>query len=164
MSQQPWPNWTPSAQPSDKRSSQYYQQFNPQHTSFASTNASYVQPFYGTLGPPPIIAELPAPLPSAPPTSTPERQLTEDEQLARKLSAPGQQLTDDEELARQLQHLEVQEARSRSNSNVSIRRRPVISIIETTFSKHAHEYTVQSWIGATAVYAVLATALPKSIF
>ena len=78
-----------------------------------------MQPFYGTLGAASIVAELPAPLPTAPPTSTSEKQLTEDERLARKLSAPNQQVTEDEELAKQLQQLEVQEARSKSSSNVS---------------------------------------------
>ena len=128
MSQRPWSGWidqTYYQPPAQSRSSQYYQQPSPPHISYAQPGAQYIQPFYETLEPAPIIAELPAPLPVAPPTSTSEEQLTEDEQLARKLSAPDQQVAEDEELAKRLQHLEVHEARSRSNSNVSPQQRPV---------------------------------------
>ncbi|ORX93619.1 hypothetical protein BCR34DRAFT_451532, partial [Clohesyomyces aquaticus] len=54
------------------------------------------------------VAELPAPLPTAPPTSTPADQLSEDEKLARHLS-----------------QIELAEARARSNSNLSQHQRPV---------------------------------------
>jgi hypothetical protein len=67
---------------------------------------SYIQPQYGAplIAEPPttFIAELPAALPPAPPTTTPSQQLNEDELLAHKL-----------------QNLEVQEARRRSSSLVS---------------------------------------------
>ncbi|KZM28048.1 zinc ion binding [Ascochyta rabiei] len=132
MSQQPWSSWTnemhhlPSVRQSNEGSMQYCQPSSNQNLEpYPQSNIQYIQPFYGTLGPAPIIAELPAPLPPAPPSSTSEKQLTEDEQLARKLSAPEQQSKDDEELAQRLQYLEVQEARTRSSSNVSQQQRPV---------------------------------------
>ncbi|KAF9692178.1 hypothetical protein EKO04_010025 [Ascochyta lentis] len=116
----------PSAQQSKGHSSQHYQPTsNTYRGPYAQSNSEDAQPFYGTLSPAPIIAELPAPLPPAPPSSTSEKQLTEDGQLARKLSAPDQQSKDDEELAQRLQYLEIQEARSRCNSNVSQQQRPV---------------------------------------
>ncbi|KAF2677595.1 hypothetical protein K458DRAFT_159499 [Lentithecium fluviatile CBS 122367] len=65
---------------------------------------NYIQPHYGTTAPVPPIAELPAPLPPAPPTSTSQQQLTEDELLAHKL-----------------QQMEVEEVRRRSSSNLSHR-------------------------------------------
>jgi hypothetical protein len=61
--------------------------------------ANYVQPYYGSIPPVPVIAELPASPPPAPLTTTPVQQLTEDELLAHKL-----------------QNLEVEEARRRSSS------------------------------------------------
>jgi hypothetical protein len=45
-----------------------------------------MQPHYANTSPAPVIAELPAPLPPAPPTTTPSQQLKEDELLARKIS------------------------------------------------------------------------------
>jgi hypothetical protein len=67
---------------------------------------SYIQPQHGAplIAEPPatFVAELPAALPPAPPTTTPSQQLNEDELLAHKL-----------------QNLEVQEARRRSSSLLS---------------------------------------------
>ena len=89
-----------SGPPSDERWSGYHQQPNITVSPYVQPTPQYIQSYYGTPGPGPILAELPAPLPSAPPTSTPEQQLTKDEQLARKLSAPDEQLLADEELAK----------------------------------------------------------------
>lgn len=99
--------------------------------SYQQPCPQFVQPFYGTSEPPTFIAELPAPLPVGPATATPVKQLSEDEQLARKLSAPDQQVLQDEELAKHLQQLEVQEVRSRSNSNVGQQPRPVSMALPT---------------------------------
>lgn len=127
----PWSDYTGQTyyslpdRPLEEQSSQYYVQTNPPGIPYEQTAPQYIHSFYGALGPPPVIAELPAPLPVAPPTATPEKQLTEDERLARKLSAPDRQVMEDEELAKHLQQLEVQEARSRSNSNISQQQRPV---------------------------------------
>lgn len=115
----------PPGQPLGEQSSTYHQQPNITVSSYVQPTPHYVQPFYGVSGPGPMLAELPAPLPSAPPTSTSEQQLTKDEQLARKLSAPDDQLLADEELAKRLQELEVQEIRNRSNIDVSQAQRPV---------------------------------------
>lgn len=72
----------------------------------------YITHQYGQIPPPsfaaelpapvPVIAELPAAFPAAPPTSTSPQQLTQDELLAHRL-----------------QNMEVTEARRRSSSNVS---------------------------------------------
>lgn len=139
MSQQPWQDsshhtsYQPPAQNPENRSSHYYhQQSNPPYAPYVQTAAQYIQPFYGAVEHAPVVAELPAPLPFAPPTSTSGKQLTEDERLARKLSAPDQQVTEDEVLATRLQHLEVQEARSRSNSNVSQQQRPVSMVLPSS--------------------------------
>lgn len=70
--------------------------------------APYVQPHYATTSPTQFIAELPAPLPPAPPTTTPGEQLKEDALLAHKL-----------------QQIEVAEVRQRSSSAVSQSQRPV---------------------------------------
>lgn len=133
----PWPSYAeptyygPSDRPPDKRSSQYFTQPSTSNISYEQPDPQYVQPLYATLGPPTFIAELPAPLPVAPPTATPVKQLTEDEQLARKLSAPDQQVLEDEELAKHLQQLEAQEVRSRFISNVNQQPRPVSMALPT---------------------------------
>ncbi|KAJ4292574.1 hypothetical protein N0V90_009237 [Kalmusia sp. IMI 367209] len=72
--------------------------------NYSGQRASYIQPHYGTTSPSPFVAELPAALPQAPPTTTSAQQLNEDELLAHKL-----------------QNMEVEEARRRSNSNLSLR-------------------------------------------
>lgn len=132
----PWPNYadptyyTPSDRPSDNHA-RYYAQPITFSTSYEQPGPQSVQPSYGMSGPPTFIAELPAPLPVPPSTATPIKQLTEDEQLARRLSAPDQQVLQDEELAKHLQQLEVQEVRSRSNSNVSQRPRPISMALPT---------------------------------
>ncbi|KAF3032635.1 hypothetical protein E8E12_000829 [Didymella heteroderae] len=127
--------YTPSDWPSDKHSSQFYAQPSASNLSYGQPGPQYIQPLYGKVGRPTFVAELPAPLPVAPPTATPFKQLSEDEQLARKLSAPDRQALEDEELAKHLQQLEVQELRSRSNSNVSEQQRPV-SVVS-----HTHKWT-----------------------
>ena len=126
-----------SGPPSDECWSGYHRQPNITVSPYVQPTPQYIQPFYGTPGPGPILAELPAPLPSAPPTSTPEQQLTKDEQLARKLSAPDEQLLADEELAKRLQELEVQEIRSRPNFNVSQTQRPVSMALPAAQWTHA---------------------------
>ncbi|KAF2033091.1 hypothetical protein EK21DRAFT_59275 [Setomelanomma holmii] len=70
--------------------------------------AANIQPHYGSTTQTSFVAELPAPLPPAPPTTTPNQQLKEDELLAHKL-----------------QNMEVEEVRQRSSSNVSQFQRPV---------------------------------------
>jgi hypothetical protein len=75
---------------------------NPHQRQTHHLQPHYVQPLYALHQPTPFIAELPAPLPVAPDTSTPRQQLDEDEQLARKLV-----------------QLEAQEIRNRPNSNVN---------------------------------------------
>ncbi|KAI8933493.1 hypothetical protein NX059_009231 [Plenodomus lindquistii] len=62
----------------------------------------YSQPYMATTSPVPFIAELPAPLPPAPPTVT-----------------PGEQLRQDELFAHRLQRLEVADARRKSSSALS---------------------------------------------
>jgi hypothetical protein len=78
--------------------------------------APYLQPHYETTSPAPFIAELPAPLPPAPPTTTPDHQLNGDHLLAHKIS-----------------RLDVVEARRRSSSAVS--RRPVSMATPNTGSQ-----------------------------
>lgn len=89
----------------------YTQAPNHQNFGYAPHNSSGLPSIVtndGQLhyGNPHLVAELPAPLPPAPPTSTPAAQLNEDELLAHKL-----------------QQMEVAEAqaRPRSNSNISDR-------------------------------------------
>ncbi|KAH3977719.1 hypothetical protein HBH51_071770 [Parastagonospora nodorum] len=116
--QQPLHGWTgqyyqqPSIQKQDDRNSYgYYAPIiqQPHYTPhYAQQPAPYVQPYYGNAPTAPIIAELPAPLPPAPPTTTSDEQLKEDQLLASKI-----------------QQLEVAEIRSRSNSAVSQHQRPV---------------------------------------
>ncbi|KAH7394290.1 hypothetical protein BKA66DRAFT_567245 [Pyrenochaeta sp. MPI-SDFR-AT-0127] len=109
---QQWQGW--SGQQYQQPSSQYpnhgYSQANPQTQPYggyyAPSSTSYVQPHYGNTSLAPVIAELPAPLPSAPPTTTPEQQLKEDELLAHKL-----------------QQIEVEDVRRRSSSQVTQHRR-----------------------------------------
>ncbi|KAH7086404.1 hypothetical protein FB567DRAFT_629479 [Paraphoma chrysanthemicola] len=93
--------------PSTHRFSQVYPQNQPYFAPYPAQPVPYVQPHYGNTTPAPIIAELPAPLPPAPPTTTPNDQLKEDELLAHRL-----------------QNLEVEEVRRRSSSNVSQTQRP----------------------------------------
>ncbi|PSN71787.1 hypothetical protein BS50DRAFT_657481 [Corynespora cassiicola Philippines] len=71
---------------------------------------NYVQPHYGSPSPTQFIAELPAPPPPAPETSTSPEQLKGDELLAHRL-----------------QQMELQEARARSNSSVSQPPQPNLS-------------------------------------
>ncbi|KAH6642914.1 hypothetical protein C7974DRAFT_112701 [Boeremia exigua] len=132
MSQRPWSGWTdpayhqPPAQLLDNRSSAFYQKPIP---PYAQPTVQSIHPFYGTAEPAPIIAELPAPLPAVPPTTTSEKQLTEDGQLARKLSAPNQQVTEDEALAERLHLLEVQEAGKKYNNSISQPLRPASMVL-----------------------------------
>ncbi|KAH8723172.1 hypothetical protein GQ44DRAFT_828376 [Phaeosphaeriaceae sp. PMI808] len=88
--------------------SQAYPTYPPYHAQYAPPAPPIAHAHYGGSLPPPMIAELPAPLPPAPPTTTSDQQLKEDELLAHRL-----------------QGLEVIEARERSNIAVSIRRRPI---------------------------------------
>ncbi|EUC41389.1 hypothetical protein COCMIDRAFT_8887 [Bipolaris oryzae ATCC 44560] len=92
------PNFNPYQQPWQSRQYQqtppspaqpvyhYSQNHHPEYTQYAIAAASYVQPHYGSTEPAPVIAELPAPLPPAPPTTTSEEQLKQDELLARSMS------------------------------------------------------------------------------
>ena len=136
MSQQPWSDWTtqvyhqPSMHQPNNRSSQYHQYPDPYHAYHAQSKTNCVQPSYSTLEAAPVVAELPASVPLGLPTSTLEKQLMEDEQIARKLSAPDQQLTEDERIARQLQQLEVEEA-NRPNSNASQQQRPISMALQS---------------------------------
>lgn len=98
------PYQQPTTQYPDPRYPQSYPVQYPYPNQHPSAPVDYIQPHYGTSAPAPFIAELPAPLPPAPPTSTSQQQLTEDELLARKL-----------------QQMEVDEARRRSSSNLSHR-------------------------------------------
>jgi hypothetical protein len=88
-----------------------HKQLLPEKTQQGQTHRlhpQHIQPRYTAHRPTSFIAELPAPLPVAPETSTPQQQLDEDEQLARKLV-----------------QLEVQENMIRSNSNVNEHEHPV---------------------------------------
>ena len=91
----------------DHRYSQGYPHSQPCYPQHAVAQTPYIQPHYGTPSQH-FIAELPAPLPPAPPTATPNEQLKQDELLAHKL-----------------QNLEVAEARRRSSSAASQQQRPV---------------------------------------
>lgn len=126
-----------SGSPSDDSPSRYHQQPNITISPYVQQTPQYVQPFYGIPGPGPMIAELPAPLPSVPPTSTSEQQLSKDEQLARKLSEPDDQSMADEEFARRLQQLEVEEARRHSIGNASQPQRPVSMALPTPQWTHS---------------------------
>jgi hypothetical protein len=118
--QQPPQGWAsqrhqqPSIQkPDDRNSYGYYAPIiQPYHTQYAPQQPPYIQPYYGDAQPAPFIAELPAPSPPAPPTTTPNEQLKEDQLLASKL-----------------QQLDVAEVRSRSNSAVSQRQRPMSTAV-----------------------------------
>ncbi|KAF2112227.1 hypothetical protein BDV96DRAFT_581381 [Lophiotrema nucula] len=90
------PNQRPSSYYPDNRHSQGYPQGYQHQVQNAIPPGSYAQPHYADAGP---IAELPAPMPTAPKTTTPAEQLDEDEKLARQIS-----------------QMEIEEARSRSNS------------------------------------------------
>ncbi|KAF2864659.1 hypothetical protein BDV95DRAFT_508970 [Massariosphaeria phaeospora] len=83
----------------DDRYPKPHNQSNPHLAYYSGYSTDYAQPQYGTAAPIPIIAELPAPLPPAPATSTPNDQLNHDQLLAHKL-----------------QQTELEEVRSRSNS------------------------------------------------
>lgn len=83
---------------------------SPSHSyygEYAPASGSYIQPHYSEDALVPTIAELPAPLPPAPPTTTTEEQLRQDELLAHRM-----------------QNLEVQGIRKRSQSAVSQHGRP----------------------------------------
>ncbi|USP79050.1 uncharacterized protein yc1106_06324 [Curvularia clavata] len=56
------------------------------YTQYTLAPGSYIQPYYNGTPPAQVIAELPAPLPVAPPTTTTEEQLKQDELLARSIS------------------------------------------------------------------------------
>jgi hypothetical protein len=103
--------YQPSPSQVDIRSSQTYLHSYSNPVPRPVSTGSYVQPHYGTTASVPPIAELPAPLPPAPPTSTPQPQLTEDELLAHKL-----------------QKLEVDEMRRRSSSNTLNHRPSQVSL------------------------------------
>ncbi|KAF1914399.1 hypothetical protein BDU57DRAFT_588720 [Ampelomyces quisqualis] len=93
---------------------QYSQTYAPNQsysTQYPSQQAPYIQPYNGTTAPTSFVAELPAPLPPAPPTTTSEEQLKEDELIAHKI-----------------QQLEIAEVRQRSNSAVSQHQQPVSMI------------------------------------
>ena len=88
----------------------YSQASSPNHSyygHYVPAPGSYIQPHYSENAPVPFIAELPAPLPPAPPTTTSEEQLKRDELLAHRM-----------------QHLEVEGVRKRSLSAVSQHERP----------------------------------------
>lgn len=118
MSSQNWANPTQSWHVTDdqqllmphtnQHNSQSYSADQHPNGSDVSYAAAYIHPQYGASSPVPLIAELPAPMPPAPPTTTPSEQLKEDELLAHKL-----------------QQLEVADARRRSSSAVSSTNRPV---------------------------------------
>ncbi|PVH93770.1 hypothetical protein DM02DRAFT_619070 [Periconia macrospinosa] len=86
----------------------------------------YMQPYYGTEPAASFIAELPAPLPAAPPTTTSEQQLNQDQLLAHKL-----------------QQLEVEEARRRSVS-LTDRGPPQHSLHAPSQPNLRHSYHEQS--------------------
>ncbi|OAL54231.1 hypothetical protein IQ07DRAFT_502670 [Pyrenochaeta sp. DS3sAY3a] len=88
-------------------------QANPRNTMYYGQH-QYIQPHYGQTSPPPLIAELPAPMPPAPPTTTPDQQLKEDELLAHKI-----------------QQLEVNEVRRRSSSAANYQQLPS-SVLSTS--------------------------------
>jgi hypothetical protein len=74
-------------QPSPTQPVYHYPQYNqPGHMQYALAPGSYAQPYYSSPASAPIIAELPAPLPPALPTTTSEEQLKQDELFARKMS------------------------------------------------------------------------------
>ena len=75
------------------------------------------------------LAELPAPLPPAPPTTTSEQQLQEDELLARKLH-----------------QLDIDDARERSSSNVSQYERPSSMMVTSSRGRLSlpHHHSSQS--------------------
>jgi hypothetical protein len=79
----------------------------PYQEEYAPAPGPYIQPHYSGDTSVPLIAELPAPLPPAPPTTTPEEQLKRDELLAHRM-----------------QNLEVEGVRTRSQSVVSQHERP----------------------------------------
>ncbi|KAL5429369.1 hypothetical protein PMIN04_000173 [Paraphaeosphaeria minitans] len=98
------PQYQPSSTAQDSQRHLSQQVPNPYNN--VEHRVSYLQPQHEAplIAEPPaaFIAELPAPLPPAPPTTTPSQQLNEDEILAHKL-----------------QNLEVEEARRRSSSVMS---------------------------------------------
>jgi hypothetical protein len=112
--QRPYQGWVsqnhqqPPAQQSHNRSSQAYAISQPYYAQYETQPTPYIQAHYGSTSPAPVIAELPAPLPPAPRTTTSEQQLKEDELLAHKI-----------------QQLEVVEIRKRSSSAVSQHQRPI---------------------------------------
>src|SRR5690242_812455 len=166
MSQQPWSDQANQAYPYphtsiiDNHSPERTHQPNWSQSSYMQATRQNIQPFYGVLGPAPVIAELAAPLPVAPPTTTPVKQLNEDEQLARKLSASGQQVVEDEELAKRLQLLEVDEARNTSHG--SVQQRPVSITLQSSqwpaspvhqksalsLRPHSQSVPTESWRGS----------------
>jgi hypothetical protein len=60
----------------------YPQNQTPYYAQKSLSSTPYIQLNYDNALPAPFIAELPAPLPPAPPTTTPEQQLRDDELLA----------------------------------------------------------------------------------
>jgi hypothetical protein len=98
----------PPPQSLHDRYSQGYAPRQSYHPPFPSQPAQYVQPYYGNTSTTPVIAELPAPLPPAPPTTTSEEQLKRDQLLSQEI-----------------QRLDVAETRRRAVSDITIRRRPV---------------------------------------
>lgn len=112
--QQPLQGWAshqqqqqPPIQKTDNRSSYgYYAPITQHPIQYPQQPVPYLKPHYGTASPAPVIAELPAPLPPAPSTTTPDQQMKDDQLLAHKI-----------------QRLDIAEIRKRSSSAVS--RRPV---------------------------------------
>ncbi|KAG9188607.1 hypothetical protein G6011_07312 [Alternaria panax] len=112
----PWQGWqthrrqqSPPQQPV-RPQNRYSPASSPSHSyygEYAPTPGSYIQPYYGGATPVPIIAELPAPLPPAPQTTTSEEQLKHDELFAHRM-----------------QHLEVEGIRKISPSAVNQHSRP----------------------------------------
>ncbi|KAF2732655.1 hypothetical protein EJ04DRAFT_607357 [Polyplosphaeria fusca] len=103
-SRQPgYPGQSPNLQPaplfSADRHSQTPANTSGLHIQSAAPPGYYAQPHYGS---PAVVAELPAEMPPLPPTSTPIEQVDEDARLAYKLH-----------------QMDLQEARSRSNSAMS---------------------------------------------
>ncbi|KAI2474762.1 hypothetical protein Ptr902_13826 [Pyrenophora tritici-repentis] len=85
----------------------YPQSHGPEYTQYMLAAGSYVQPHYSNTSGIHMIAELPAPLPPSPSTTTPEEQLKQDELLARKMH-----------------QMELEEARRKSESAVGAATEP----------------------------------------
>ncbi|CAE7220329.1 hypothetical protein PTNB85_10247 [Pyrenophora teres f. teres] len=102
---QPYPQ---SPSPPAQSPHGYPHSYGPEYTQYMLAAGSYVQPHYSNTSGIHMIAELPAPLPPSPSTTTPDEQLKQDELLARKMH-----------------QMELEEARRKSESAVGQHQRPV---------------------------------------